>query len=416
MSITVSYHLNKRSRDKKAKELSIIGRVSYSFLDKDGEQRRQFKFATGYSCPVKSLKGGKVEGRVADATHVNVKLSEFSQRAETLYKIFESKRDFPQPEAFKDMLYKEVKLVEEERDFIQDLEGYIKDKGSPQRSIVKNLNQLLNRLKAFSVKEKYALGYSSINMQFYNKFKKYCSELKLKDETGLSANTFGGHIKLLKTFLNYAKSNGWNKYEFYKVDSFKITTETIKVIALNQSEVDAIAELKLSNRPRLELSRDFFLLGCETGLRYIDYAGISKRAINEVENGYNLEIRTQKTDAEVVIPLSRLALDILIKYNFDLPKPPSNQKLNENLKVIAELAKVNKELTTHTARRTFATIQYNLKTPIQFIMKITGHKTEKEFYKYIGIDLTKNAEQVRDMHEKYKIEKKGILNTNLKIA
>ena len=417
MSITVNYFLANKAKFKTAKELSICGIIQYSFEDAQGIQKRRFKFSTGQKSPVKGFKNGKVDGRVEKASHINSQLATFRKDAKTLYEQFASKKKFPTPQSFKDKLLKGVTEVEEDRDFITDFTNFIADKGSPQRSIVKNLNQALNRIKAMSAKTKYPLDYSTINLEFYNKFKNYCDELVLSEEkTGLSKNTFGGHIKLLKTFLNYAKGNGWNKYEAYTLDAFKITSEEIKAVALTEDEVNGLAELNLSHRPRLALSRDFFVLGCETGLRYIDYSKISKQSIEEVTNGYNLHVQTQKTDKAVVIPLSQLAMDILSKYNFQLPEPPTNQKLNENVKVIAEMIKTDKTITTHTARRTFATNQYEAKTPVQWIMKITGHKTESEFYKYIGSALNKNAEMVRDMHDKYKVSKKGLLDSKLKIA
>jgi integrase len=417
MSITINYFLANKSKFKTAKELSICGVVQYTFDDANGTQKRRFKFSTGQKSPVKGFKNGKVVGSVINASHINSKLAEFRKNAEKLYNHYTEKKKFPTPQAFKDKIFKGVIEVEEERDFVKDFEDYIKLKGSPQKSIVKNLNQALNRIKAMKKKTNYSLDYSTINMEFYLKFKKFCDEVVLTDErVGISKNTFGGHIKLLKTFLNYAKSNGWNRYEYYTSKDFKILTEEIKVVSLTEDEVNKVAELNLSNRPRLGLTRDYFLLGCETGLRYIDYAKINKSSIKEVKNGYNLEIKTQKTDANTVIPLSQLAMDILAKYSYQLPEPPTNQKLNKNLKTVMELAKVDKSISSHDSRRTFCTLQYHSGTPVAWLMAISTHRTERQFYAYIGVDLKENADKVRDMHDKYKIEKKGLLNNKLKVA
>lgn len=417
MSITVNYFLANKSKFKTAKELSICGVAQYTFQDENGIQKRRFKFSTGEKSPVKGFKNGKVVGSVADASNINSKLAEFRTNAEKLFNRFKMKKQFPTPQSFREKIFKGVIEVEEDRDFVKDFEEYIKLKGSPQKSIVKNLNQALNRIKAMSAKTKYPLDYSTINMEFYLKFKKFCNEVVLADErVGISKNTFGGHIKLLKTFLNYAKSNGWNDFEYYTSKDFKILTEEIKVVSLTEDEVNKVAELNLSDRPRLALTRDYFLLGCETGLRYIDYAKISKSSIKEVENGYNLEVKTQKTDANTVIPLSQLAMDILSKYDYQLPKPPTNQKINENLKTVMELAKVDKSISTHDARRTFCTLQYHSGTPVAWLMAISTHRTEKQFYAYIGVDLKENADKVRGMHSKYQIEKKGLIDRKLKIA
>lgn len=419
MSITVNYFLANKNRFKTAKELSICGIVQYAFDDANGTQKRRFKFSTGEKSPVKGFKNGKVVGSVADASRINAQLAIFTQNAEKLYNHYKGKKKFPTALSFREKLFKGVIEVEEDRDFVKDFEEFIQyheNKGSALTT-VRNLKQTLSRIKEASAKKKHPLDYATMNLTFYGKFISFCDEVKISDEvTGLKKNTIGSHIKLLKTFLNYAKANGWNAFDFYKHQQFKILSEKVEVVALTEDEVTQVAELNLSNRPRLALTRDFFLLGCETGLRYIDYSKINKKSIKEVKNGYNLEVKTQKTGADTVIPLSQLAMDILSRNNYQLPKPPTNQKLNENLKTVMELAKIHKSISSHDARRTFATLQYHSGTPVQWIMKITTHKTEREFYKYIGIDLNENADKVRDMHSKYQIDKKGLIDSKLKIA
>lgn len=430
MSITVNYFLANKNKFKNAKELTVCGVVQYNFDDANGYQKRRFKFSTGQKSSIKGFKNGKVVGSVADASHVNSKLSEFTERAEKLYRQFQKKKNFPTTISFRKKLFSDVTEVEEDRNFLNDFKNFIEDKApknkkEPKSSIYKNLTQTLNRIVAMSKATNYDLDYSTINMEFYNKFKKYCKEFEKEDgTTGLKANTFGMHIKLLKTFLNYAKANGWNKSEVYKLKAFAITSEEIEVVSLTEDEVKLVAELNLSDRKkdkdgvnRLALSRDFFLLGCETGLRFSDYGKINKKAIKQVKGGYNLEIfRTQKTKKATVIPLSQLAHDILSKYNCELPEPPKNQKLNENIKTLMKLAEIDKSISTHDARRTWCTIQYHLGFPVAWLMAISTHRTERQFYSYIGVDLKENADKVRDMHSKYQIDKKGLLNGNLRIA
>jgi integrase len=426
MSISISFFLAGKSKYKDAKTLSICGLVRYSFTDNHGKQNRNFKFAVGESVPVKKFKNGMVEPRAENASRINATLASYKKDAIKLYEKYKDKKEFPTHLAFKKMLLGEITEVSENRDFLSDFAEFMEyhvNKGSTV-SMQRTLQGTLNKLTDFSKKQKYHLDYSTINLTFYGKFKAYCKGLTLTDgSVGLSRNTFGSHINRLKMFLNHAKAEGWNKFEYYKHDSFEVLKEDLKVVSLTEEEVQLIASLDLTNRQkdsngvnRLELSRDFFLLGCETGLRYSDYSKINKRSIKEVTNGYNLELRTQKTDKDVVIPLSQLAMDILLKYDFNLPKAPSNQKLNDNLKTIVKLAEIDKPISTHSARRTFCSIQYEAKMPISQIMAISSHTTQSSFFKYIGVDLTKNAEKVREDFDKFKVTKRGLLNTNLKIA
>ena len=127
------------------------------------------------------------------------------------------------------------------------------------------------------------------------------------------------------------------------------------------------------------------------------------------DNGFieALRIDTIKTGEKVIVPLHPFALDILARNGGTLPKAACNQVFNRNLKSIGELAQITEGvslrtnvagkqridsrpkfnfLSTHTARRTFATFAYmELKMPSVLIMKITGHRTEKEFFRYIRI-------------------------------
>ena len=133
--------------------------------------------------------------------------------------------------------------------------------------------------------------------------------------------------------------------------------------------------------------------------------------------GNTIRIRTQKTGELVVIPLHWMIRDILDKYEGALPKPVSNQKMNEYLKEIGELAKINtisntsitkgglrvdkaskkfELITVHTARRSFATNMFLAEVQTISIMKITGHKTEKSFMKYIRISQEDNAIKLAD--------------------
>lgn len=420
MSIAISYHINKSSRYDTSSELAIIGRISYSFLDEFGNQKRVFKFSTGEKCKIGKLKNGKVASAIADSTRINSKLADYTFEAKKLYYSFEEKKSFPQPEVFRDMLLGKTKKVEEERNFMSDFDTYISNQIDNGTSLTfqKSLNRLKFRLNEFSEKSRYSLDYTTINLTFYAKFRAYCRTVELKGGAkGLNDNTFGGYIKLLKCFMNYALAEGWHNSNFYKHKKFAIINEAKPIIALTENELLAIHELDLSKRKGLELTRDYFVLACETALRYSDYGKLRKLNIEEVENGYNLKVKTQKTKAHIIVPLSKVAISIFEKYSFNIPPPPTNQKMNKNLKVIAGFAEIDKLIGTHTGRRTFCTIQYNAKMPIQWIMKISSHKTEREFYKYIGVDEKENAELFRNAQsEKYAIDTKGLLKPKMRIA
>jgi integrase len=177
----------------------------------------------------------------------------------------------------------------------------------------------------------------------------------------------------------------------------------------------------------LERVRDLFLIGAYTGLRFSDFSRIHSNHIETVEGNTILNITTQKTGQYVSIPLMPIPLSLLRKYNFEAPKI-SNQKMNEYLKELGQLAGMTgkmlvtgskggkredttaekwQKLTTHVCRRSFATNFYRDNVPINVLMKITGHATERQFMQYIAIDGKMNALHFADLRKE---------ETHLKVA
>ena len=152
------------------------------------------------------------------------------------------------------------------------------------------------------------------------------------------------------------------------------------------------------------------MIGCRTGLRYSDYSDLKPH--NFTNDGY-LERIQSKTKDKVVIPIHPRVKFLIEKYNGKLPTAISNQKTNDYLKEIGKkveelhtkisktsskggmevTASLNKYqcITSHTARRSFATNEYLAGTPLLSIMSITGHKTEKSFMKYIKLSSREHA-------------------------
>ena len=156
-----------------------------------------------------------------------------------------------------------------------------------------------------------------------------------------------------------------------------------------------------------------FLIGCYTGLRFSDFTEINPE--NIVSNNTVIQVRTKKTGQRVSIPLHKTVRKILKKYKNNLPKAYTNQTMNEYLKEVVSLAgikeliettitkggKVEKNVlpkfklvSTHTARRSFATNLYLAEVPSISIMKITGHKTERSFLQYIRVTQRENADKL----------------------
>jgi integrase len=288
-------------------------------------------------------------------------------------------------------------------DFIQE----IIDTSVKRPNTIKNYKQTLKKLIEFKSMRKMELTFESIDLTFYENFIKYCLEMKY------STNTIGGLIKNIKVFMNEAFDRKLTTNTEYKNRKFKTLDEETENIYLTTKEIEKLYNLDLSKNLRLEKVRDMFIISCYTSLRYSDLIQLTND--NLIDNKTKLKIKTEKTGETVIIPLHRFIRNILIKYD-GLPEYDiSNQKMNEYLKELGEIAELNdnvfisstkggeklnkgykkyERITVHTGRRSFATNAFITNIPTISIMKITGHRTEKAFLKYIKISQAENANKL----------------------
>jgi len=159
----------------------------------------------------------------------------------------------------------------------------------------------------------------------------------------------------------------------------------------------------------LERVRDIFLIGSSTGLRFSDLSKLKKENLTP-EN--TIRIKTEKVDRTIEAPITPLVRQIFEKYNYELPKIPTNNNFNDYIKMVASRAGIKEPVTierskgvfivgqviekynlvtSHTARRSFATNAFLAGVPTLSIMKITGHKTEASFMRYIKMSAKDNA-------------------------
>lgn len=118
--------------------------------------------------------------------------------------------------------------------------------------------------------------------------------------------------------------------------------------------------------------RWLFLFQCYTGLAYTDLATLTKE---DIKDGMIIK-RRKKTKVQSIIPILEVTKQILEMYDYKLPIL-SNQKYNAYLKEIADICGINKELHTHLARHTMATICLNNGIDINVIAKILGHSSTR---------------------------------------
>ncbi|WP_215232104.1 site-specific integrase [Dyadobacter linearis] len=255
--------------------------------------------------------------------------------------------------------------------------------------------------------------------QLWNEYISYLTFVK-----SFKVNNIGFYQKQLKIVLKAAR-----KAKLYTVgewlEDVKILAETPVDIFLNKSELLLIETLDLSNDLKLDRVRDLFFIGCYTGFRISDWKQVSKDNIKSTREGNKyIEIIPEKANAtHPSTPLHSKVVSILDKYDGRLPII-SEQKFNVYVKDLCKLAGIDEKVTTkyviagrvkidqvpkysqvtsHTARRSFATNEYLDSVPVHLIMKATGHTTERNFLKYLKLD---NSGAV-DAMAKHKDKSKG---------
>ena len=226
-----------------------------------------------------------------------------------------------------------------------------------------------------------------VNGELVRKF-----DLYLKTEKHCAQNTVIRYMKCFKKVINLAIANEWltkNPFAGIKFHEVEVNKQF-----LSQAEINRIWQ-KEFRIERLELVRDVFIFCGFTGLAFIDVQQLAPEHIVEDSNG-NLWIRKprQKTKNMCNIPLLDIPLEILRKYakhptcqkkNRLLPVP-CNQKMNSYLKEIADLCLINKTLTTHVARHSYATsVCLANGVSIENVAKMLGHSNIKMTQHYARV-------------------------------
>ena len=190
-------------------------------------------------------------------------------------------------------------------------------------------------------------------------------------------NTRAKFLQRFHSVILIARRNNWIKTDPF--DHFVIGSQKVDRGYLTQAEVDAIWNKQFSVA-RLEKARDAFIFACYTGLAYVDVCHLKKANIVTINGEKWIRTRRQKTDTLVEVPLLKIPESIIEKYKgYVLPDDTlipisSNQKVNAYLKEIADLCGIQKNLSYHLARHTFATtITLSKGVSMESVSKMLGH-------------------------------------------
>jgi site-specific recombinase XerD len=240
-----------------------------------------------------------------------------------------------------------------------------------------------------------------VNYELVNSFFTF-----LKTDCGCAHNTAVKFMHNLKKIIQIIKHNGWITHDpFYGI---KMKEKVVARPYLTEQELIRILEYK-PKIERLSRVKDFFLFSCFTGLAYIDVKNLCGKNIIKSSNTYWVKTHRKKTSTNANIPLLPVPIKIIKKYNnIDNLNDNervipilSNQKTNSYLKEIADLCGINKKLSFHVARHTFATtVTLTNGVPLESVSKMLGHKDLKTTQHYARIVDLKVGEDMEVLNNK----------------
>lgn len=292
--------------------------------------------------------------------------------------------------------------------------AYIKskaDKWTP--STLKTIKGCFEHLKAYQL----AFGelkVKDLNVQFWDKFRdKYLVDIK-----GFSNNSSNKYLGGLKQFSTFLKKENYIENDFLGKSFEYLKALDTYAVSLNEDEVETLKNFDFSNNSRLAKARDLFLLEVLSGQRFSDLYKLLDEN-NLTDEG--IKIYQQKTGSFITVPLHPKLEDyfktIKEKYTEGLPVI-SNQKFNEAIKDVCKEAGFNQIhswemqtgnkrtihtdsrynlISSHTGRRTFCTLSLLRGIEAEIVMKVSGHKSYKQFAEYIKLD----TKQVNEAYQNY---------------
>jgi|ERR1035437_2396017 site-specific recombinase XerD len=291
--------------------------------------------------------------------------------------------------------------------FLEFFDSKVKEFENNKKSNFRSYKTTYNNCVEYFGKKKPT--FEELGEDFKDKFTMFLERTK-----DYKMNTINKQFTNIKAIVGKAYKLKLHKNLDFK--NFNTDKEPSVNIFLTLSELDKIYNLDFKNHLHLDRTRDSFIVASFTGLRFGDLG----RVRSDLIKGNSIRIQAHKTNEVSQIPIHRYVKAILEKYNGVMPEQLSNQKTNENIKVICRVARLNEVYekpftkggkrkavpdrfkkwqmcSTHTARRSLCTNLINQKVSPYMVMKISGHKTFEAFEKYIKLDEKMVYDSLKDL-------------------
>lgn len=278
-------------------------------------------------------------------------------------------------------------------------------------STISKYSNVLERLQDYERSKGIRLKHTDIDTSFYEQF---VSHLSLEHK--YASSTIKKHISIIHTFCRRIQSDGIAMHPAAIQKATIKNGQSIVAPYLNEQEIQSIFDLDLRFMPKLEHSRDMFIIQLWTGVRISDLQQLTKD--NILTDTIEI-VSTQKTDAVAKIPIHPMVKAILHKRNGELPKLCSSPTYNKHIKKICKSAgitqqmvgyKMNPEtgrkergfypkyklITSHSARRSLISNLYQ-KVSDEALKSLSTHKSSTMLHSYVKITQEEHLDAVRQL-------------------
>lgn len=299
--------------------------------------------------------------------------------------------------------------------FMEYLDIIVDYKKSIKASNTHLVKQAVTYIKLYCSKKKVTLEFEDITLQFKDVFNAFLDSLVKKDGSyRFSQNTKVNIFSGLKSILSEAKRAKLNTCFDFLDSEFSVKSEKVKMHSFTEDELLKIHRLDLTKEKKaFNDVRDLFLIGSFTAMRISDYSTMEKE---NIEDGLIYK-KTQKTGANVVVPVHWIVKEILSKRNGEFPPHYNQTKINYYIKLIAKKAGLNDKVMvsktrggvmvnevkykweiaqSHTSRRGGIRIMQEYGIPDEDIMQFSGHASKAAFDTYADSKGKNNAEKLRN--------------------
>ena len=417
----IIFTLESRKKDGVLITENVPIRMRVNFASKRIEFTTGYRIdATKWDADKQRVKNGCSNKLKQSASEINASLLEYYTEIQAIFKKFEVEEAMPTPEQIKEAFNALHKPASEEPktkekvlpcDFFQVFDDFVEDCGR-QNDWTDSTYEKFAAVKNHLTNFRDGLTFEFFDERGLNDYVGY-----LRDVKEMRNTTIGKQLSFLKWFLRWAFKKGLHQNNAYDSYKPKLKSTQKKIIFLTWEELNKLREFEIpAAKQALDRVRDVFLFQCFTGLRYSDVFNLRRSDIK----GDHIEVTTVKTSDSLIIELNKHSKAILDKYKdvaFEDDKVLpviTNQKMNDYLKELAELAGIDEPvrqtyyrgneridevtpkyalLGTHAGRRTFICNALALGIPPQVVMKWTGHSDYKAMKPYIDIadDIKANA-------------------------